>query len=93
MSRPRFPEGRIGLSKTLSILGISKPTFYKRYRKNPHWIQHFEIRIDGRGRLNMNEQRVRDHAVELCGKLAYGRSARADRFQAQEARERDSSKD
>jgi len=51
MPRP-FPPGRVGLKTFLSAAGISKNTFFLRYRHDPNWIALLDIDEDRDHRLH-----------------------------------------
>lgn len=74
-----FPVGRIGTSEFFTRTGISKTTFFERYRKDPAWIAQLDIRIDVRGRLTLDEAAVDELAAEMKGRPAFGHSDRAER--------------
>ncbi len=51
MPRP-FPLGRVGLKTFLAAAGISKNTFFLKYRHDPYWIAVFDIEEDRDHRLH-----------------------------------------
>lgn len=75
-----FPEGRIGTRRFLEITGLSKTTFYTRYRKVPRWIDEFDIRMDESDRLSFDEDAARQFAAGRVGRRAHGITDRARRL-------------
>lgn len=63
------------------LLGISKSTFYNKYRWSPKWQRELDIRTDDEsGRLTMDREAVEELARRRRGSRATGRSPRADRL-------------
>lgn len=72
------PSARIRLTAFLALTGLSKTTFYHRFRHDPHWIEWLDLRIDRAGRLHFSEDRARRFRASYLGGLAHDRSERAD---------------
>lgn len=76
--RMRPPVGR---KEFTELLGISKSTFYNKYRWSPKWQRELDMRIGTEsGRLTMDRDAVEDLARRRRGSRTTGRSARAERL-------------
>lgn len=72
---------RVTLTEFTNLLGISKSTFYNKYRWAAKWQRELDMRIgkDG-GRLTMDRDAVEELARKRSGSRATKRSPRADRL-------------
>jgi hypothetical protein len=77
----RLPPGRIGTSRFLVLAGLSKQTFYRRYRHDPRWIKLLDMRVTDDGILSFDEASARELGQGCLGQPATRRSPRADRLQ------------
>jgi hypothetical protein len=74
-----FPHGRIGTAELLARTGISKTTFFTKFRRDPYWIDRLDMRLDHRGRLHFaDEAGLRELLAACMGRRAERSSPRAD---------------
>lgn len=69
--RRALPEGRIDQRDHQIITGISRATFYRKYRLDPFYIEAWDIR-PYLGKLTMDEKKVRGWVRRQLGPLAQG---------------------
>lgn len=72
-----YPVGRCGTIEFCRIAGLSKTTFFTKYRKDSRYIKQFDIRVDALQRLNMSRDAAEAFAKTRAGKLAHGNAGRA----------------
>jgi hypothetical protein len=77
----RLPPGRIGTSRFLALAGLSKQTFYRKYRHDPYWIKQLDMRVADDGILSFDEIAALELGRRCLGHPATKRSPRADRLQ------------
>lgn len=68
--RRAVPQGRIDLRDLHRITGISRSTFYRRYRPDPSFVDAWDLR-DYLGKLTMDEAKVRAWVKRQLGPLAH----------------------
>lgn len=74
-------EGRVTRKEFSEITGISKSTFYDRYRWSGPKQRRFDMRLEQEtGRLTMDEEAVKEFARQRKGRRADKRSPQADRL-------------
>jgi hypothetical protein len=73
-----FARGRIGTAELLARTGISKTTFFTKFRRDPYWIDRLDMRLDHRGRLHFaDEAGLRELLAACMGRRAESPSPRA----------------
>ena len=75
-SRSTFPEGRCGLREFLQIAGISKNTFYLKYRVHASYTPMLDIREDRMHRIHMPRTAAELIAAERASKPPHGNKGR-----------------
>lgn len=71
------PPGRIGTSEFLSIVGLSRSTFYRHFRYDPLAIELFDMRVR-EGVLSFSLEATQQYAASRIGQIAgEERSSRA----------------
>lgn len=74
-------KNRVTRSEFSELTGISKSTFYERYRWSPKWQRELDLRTSNDdGRLTMDRDSVMELRRRRLGSRATGRSPRADRL-------------
>ena len=72
----KFPAGRCGTATFCRIAGLCKTTFATRYRKDPYYMELFDIRMDGLNRLNMSLSAARRFGEQRAGQRPHGNTGR-----------------
>lgn len=91
MTKPT-PRPPVTVQEFTDLLGISKSTYYNKYRWSPKWQRELDIRIhDESGRLTMDRDAVEKLARRRRGRRATGRSSRANRLGSHSRRRSDGS--
>lgn len=74
-------QGRATIQEFVDLTGVSRTTFYNKYRWSPKYQREFDMREhEETGRIHMDREAVKAFARRKRGDLARGRSAVADQL-------------